>query len=99
MSATSTAGTSPTLQAMPPPTPWSARSAAVSVYPSAVHQSAARTVELDMIARPKKAWNARVASSRMSRNGNAGRFGPGSTPISTQKNRYPVARKCTVMRT
>ena len=47
---------------------------------------ASSDVEL-ISASPKNAWNDSVTSSRTSRSGYAGRFGPGSTPISTEANR------------
>ena len=48
---------------------------------------------------PKNAWKARVISSSTSRNGYAGRAGPGSIPTSDQMNRYPLSRKCAVIST
>ena len=50
-----------------------------------------------MSAIPKNAWNAMVASSSIRRIGYGGRVGPGSTPISTKKKRYPLMRKWTVI--
>ena len=38
-------------------------------------------------ATPKNAWKERVARKAMNRIGYAGRAGPGSTPMNTQKNR------------
>ncbi len=78
---------SPAPQAMPPPSCWSASSAASSLWPSACHQSGPISAADCISDRPKKAWKAIVINRISNRIGYAGRFGPGSMPTSDQMNR------------
>jgi hypothetical protein len=62
-----------------------------------VKKSGASRVVPVMMETPKKAWNAIVAKSTMSRSAGLHFGGPGSMPTSTQAKRYPAMRKWTVM--
>lgn len=88
---------SPVAQAMAPASYWSSIGYSTQGRSSADHQpSPISAVELisEML---NQEWNGIVRISANSRPRWGGRRGPGSMPMTTQKNSSPTARKCTSM--
>ena len=90
-------GASPNPQAISPARCWSASGSGPHGRLICPKKSGASRVSLPVSATPKNAWNEIVAKRMTSSISGDQRGGPGSMPMSTQTNRYPVSRKWAII--